>query len=119
MYSPIRHENALDEIRSYDAGYVSGNLIECALDFLILIEPEPHESYASRVKTNLIRFRNEHKKVWAILRFGGEQTADLDELQVLFDSLTNSTKYQHSINTISVARMSLNTAWNGIHGWLK
>jgi hypothetical protein len=90
---------------------------EAALDYMIAIEPdptsdEPYDNHLERHSKGIDRANS-------ILRLYGQQIVPptLEAMREAFYGFTNSVKYRQSATSISVARASLNEAWNGINGW--
>jgi hypothetical protein len=116
MFFPAGARNALDIVRSYRGGIVDRDMVEAALDFYILIEPDPF----GRGGGDRAKFTQELINARRIIRRYGEQVVPLtvERLQDHFYSFSNSDKYRYSMETISVVRTAISTAWEGLGGWL-
>ena len=113
MYFPATRHDALENVRRYTGGPVSRELVESALDFFIMLEPDE----MGRGGTNHDRFKVEIDKANRILQTFGNTASTFEDLQELFYSFSTSSKYRYTATTISVVRAALNGAWDGIHGW--
>jgi len=120
MYFQAGIKDALDIVRAYAGGEVTRNQAEAALDFYIMIEPEPGDLNSALVHADhQKKFKVEIEKADKILRQYGEQISPrtLSAMQDHFYSFSNSNKYRYSAETISVVRTELSGAWNGLNGW--
>jgi hypothetical protein len=116
MYFREGKHNALEVVRSYhDNDIVDRYMVECALDFFIMIEPD---HFGEAVHT--LKFAKEISNAKLIIRRYGERVSPLtlENLQNHFYSFSNDRKYRYSAETISVVRTVISTAWEGLAGWL-
>lgn len=125
MRFPEAHPHAVQLVRSYDGFSTSRELVECAIDFFIFIEPDSStlEELTKGDKIyadNLIKYKEEIKNANKIVRNFGEQLfpATLENMQDVFYSFSNSRKYLNTREISSIARLTLSTNWTNINGWL-
>jgi hypothetical protein len=116
MYFPAGKPNALDILRAYAHGPVDRDMVEAALDFYIMLEPDELGNNGA----DTLKFDTEIARAYRIMRQYGQQAEPktIENLQELFYSFSNSDKYRYNITTISVVRLALNDAWAGLYGWL-
>jgi hypothetical protein len=115
MFFPAGERNALEIVRSYNGGMVDRDMVEAALDFYILIEPDSF----GRGGGDTAKFTKEINNARRMIRRYGElvMPLTLEKLQDQFYSFSNSDKYRYSRETISVVRTVISSAWEGLAGW--
>jgi hypothetical protein len=119
MHFPNGIADAKDQVREWTGRAASRHVVECALDFLISVEPDDDMDYDKNFETTLQRYSVEFAKVGEILKAYGNQISPrtLAEMQNQFYSFSNLPKYRFTATTIGVVRDALCRAWEGINGW--
>lgn len=108
-------------IIGYDGGFVTRELVEEAIDFMISLEPidsgapDADEEY----KSNTELYWNEIIKAKQIFKKFAEQITPLtlENMQKIFYSITKSEKYYSSAIYHSVAYSCLESSWNNVGPW--
>jgi hypothetical protein len=93
---------------------ITRDQVEFALDFFILMETNPSDYQVMKVRNAQVI--SQHNAT--VKQFGEEITPlTLENMQDVFYSFTNSTKYLRSRVACSVARTVLSSNWHGIGDW--
>ncbi len=102
---------------NYDGGFVTRQLVEEAIDFMISLEPIDCNDSDTELEHhfNMRQHEKEISKAQQIFKTYGEQT--LDDLQELIDSIIESEKYASSIVYQSVAYSCLTRPLVEIGRW--
>jgi hypothetical protein len=94
---------------------ITRDQVEYAIDFFILMESTPRDYDQLKIHNRAVIAQHNA----TIKQFGMEiSPLTLENMQDVFYSFTNSTKYLRSRVACSVARTVLSSNWHGIGDWL-
>lgn len=116
----MTQQSLISQINAYNGGLVDRALAEVALDFMVSLEPDPDDPNGCHAyEKSTASYEPVIKKAMLILRSFGEsiEPRDLETMQEVFYSFSNSLKYRATAQSIGCVRACLSSAWDGIGPW--
>lgn len=104
----------------YNGGYVTRAMLEKAIDFIIILEPDPDDPNSDKIYSRRCKVYSDDIEMAedAIRQYGDQiEPKTLENMQEEFYAITNSTKYRQTLIHNSVAYSCLNHGWDRIGPW--